>query len=106
MIKLDFEPGLFHWFSNGQSTAFKGTHWKYVTGSRSIHWAETRNAVNVLQYSRVFHSVTNYLMSCAAFKCFAEEVSENPLYFSEPRTCIGFTLKYTCTEISRIKNTV
>lgn len=57
------------------------THWKYVRGSRSFHWAETRNAVDILQCSRLFHSVTNYLLSGTTFKCFAEEVSKNSILF-------------------------
>ena len=52
--------------------------------------------LDVLQCSRPFHPIMNYPMACAALKCFAEEVSENSLHFSEPVTEIDFiyTLKF------------
>lgn len=81
--------GLTVWYASGSQMGMvllPAGHTGNMLGALEALTGQRPEMLDVLQCSRPFRPIMNFPMACAALKCFAEEVSENSLYFSEPVT--------------------
>lgn len=83
------KAGLAAWYASGSQMGMvllPAGHTGNTRGALAVFTGQKPEKLDVLHCSGLFCPMINYSMSCATFRCFAEEVSENPLYFSEHRT--------------------